>query len=1072
MKKNELLGRKLLYRFSFLALLLFVNLTISAQEKLSLRFSNIPLEEAIKKVESVSKYTFFYDVKQTDLSQTVSVNAQNEPIETILSSMLKPTNLNFEIDKHQIALISKKQPRNDQQKLVKITGTVKDQSGEPVIGASIAVNNTSIGTLSDMDGAFSLDVPQGSILSVSFIGYTKQELTASKDERVNITLSEDAVLLSDIVVIGYGAVRKSDATGAVDELKSDKFNKGIVSSPEALFSGHIAGVQVTPGSGQPGANSSVRIRGVNSISASSEPLYVIDGVPMENNRSALRAGDDMALSDVSINPLSMIAASDIESMTVLKDASATAIYGSRGANGVIIITTKKGKEGAVSASYSGTVGFSNVSKKIDLLSAEQYRQYVPNAIGKASTDWQDEIFRTALVHSHNVTISSGNKNTSYRASLNISNQDGTIIGTGLDRYTLRFNATHKMFEDRLIFNISANNTYYEMDNLLEQQTSGADGGIINNALKADPTQPVYKEDGSFNEYSKTSVRNPVAMAKQVSDKTKGDRFIGSADATLFILPKELSAKVNFGYDVDNVSRKAYQPRTSVVAENVEGRALTENNKYSNYILETYLTYNKNFNKIHNLNVVGGYSWQEFENLTATVKAEGFVNDNLGANNIGGARSRDAKNSKERNRLISFYGRINYGLMDRYLLTVTVRHDGSSRFGPNNRWATFPSAALAWKISEESFMSESPVNDLKLRLGYGVTGNQDIGNFRYSQTYDVSVKSGSYFGGVFYPSYDVKTIANPNLKWEETKQFNAGIDYGFLNNRIRGSLDFYHKKTSNLLLTVDAIQPAVSSTYLDNIGEMTNKGVEFSIDATPVSTKDFTWNTNFNIAYNKNEVTKLYNNKDVIYGSVSGAGAYGNTQILRVGESIGSFYGHKFLRLEDGKEIFESEDPNDRTVIGNALPKVIMGFTNSFSYKNWDLSFVLRSNLGGKIYNNTRAELTQGSRLPGQNTNLEGAEFHKAGGGGIVYSSSRWVENASFLRLDNMTLGYNFVVAPKVIKSARVYITAQNLFVITKYKGYDPEVNNISESKGVQAIGIDYCSYPHARTFTLGLNVNF
>ncbi|WP_455997152.1 SusC/RagA family TonB-linked outer membrane protein [Phocaeicola barnesiae] len=951
----------------------------------------------------------------------------------------------------------------------KIIVSVVDKSG-PIIGANVLVKGTQIGAITDLDGNAVIDgVPSNAVLVISYIGYITQEIPLkNSDTKVIVDLKEDTQTLSEVVVVGYGSVKKSDATGAVEVIKSTDFNQGIVSSPESLFKGHIAGVQVTPTSGQPGAGASVRIRGVNSISASSEPLYVIDGVPIDNSRSSVNVGGDSGLSSMTVNPLSMIPASDIESMTVLKDASATAIYGSRGANGVIIITTKGGKEGVRSLSYSGSVGFSQPSNKIDVLSADEYKKYVPDASGTASTDWQDEIFRTALVQEHNVTFSNGNKNTSYRAALNYSNQDGVVIGTGMDRYSLRFNLTHKMFDNRLLLGLNATNTYYKFDNVLEQQTGGSEGGIINNALKANPTEPVYKADGSFNEYAQT-VRNPVAMAKQMYDKSRGDRFIANADATYFFIPEIFSGKVNIGYDIDNINRKAYQPIDSKAAENVEGRAITESNRYSNYLFEGYLTFNKTFKDIHVLNAVAGYSWQEFDNYTASVRAEGFVNDNLGANNIGGARTQQASNYQERNRLISFYARVNYNLMDKYMFTATVRRDGSSRFGINNRWATFPSGAFAWKIKQENFMRNvNFIDDLKLRLGYGITGNQDIGNFKYSQTYSIDSKQGTSFGGIAYPAYNITGIANPNLKWEETAQFNAGIDFAFLKNRLRGSVDVYHKKTSNLLLTIDAIQPAVSSTFLDNVGTMVNKGVEFTLDAAVISNKDFYWDANFNIAYNKNEVTELYNNKDIVYGVVSGAGAYGNTQILRVGSSIGSFYGQKFVGIENGKEVFESDE---RTIVGDALPDVIIGFNNTFKYKNWDLTMCLRSNMGVGVYNNTRAELAQGSRLPGQNTNLEGAEFYKAGGGGIVYSSSRWVEDASFLKLDNITLGYNFSL-PKVIKSARVYVTAQNLFTITSYTGYDPEVNNTSSDKDVKAIGIDYCSYPQARSFILGLNLNF
>jgi iron complex outermembrane receptor protein len=405
-----------------------------------------------------------------------------------------------------------------------------------------------------------------------------------------------------------------------------------------------------------------------------------------------------------------------------------------------------------------------------------------------------------------------------------------------------------------------------------------------------------------------------------------------------------------------------------------------------------------------------------------------------------------------------------------LFTATVRRDGSSRFGANNRWATFPSAAFAWRISEENFMKKADfINDLKLRIGYGITGNQEIGNFKYSATYAINSSAGTYFGGTFYAPYNITGIANPNLKWEQTSQFNAGIDIALFNSKLRGTIDVYSKKTTNLLLSIDAIQPAVSSSYLENIGAMTNKGIEFSLDAAVINSKDFKWNSNFNISYNRNRITELYNNKDINYGVVSGAGASGNTQILRVGESFGSFYGQKFTGIVNGKETFKSDN---KEILGKALPDYILGFTNSFSYKNFDLAFVLRSDLGASIYNNTRAEMSQGTRLPGQNTNIEGAEFYKAGGGGIVYPSSRWVENADFLRLDNMTLGYNFKFFPKSVKSARIYLTAQNLFVLSGYKGYDPEVNNEAGSNGIKSVGIDYCSYPHSRSFIFGLNVNF
>lgn len=1040
-------------------------------QAIALNVKNVTVKEAIEALRNKSGYSFVYEKNDLDTKKIVSVSAKNQSINEVVNQIISGQNVVYEIMGKSIAITSRslqKQKTSRDSVYRKVTGVVLDKDGEPILGASVFVKGSKTGTTTNNNGNFALDVADQSTLVITYVGYLTTEYNVGTQRNVTIRLKQDSKVLEEVVVVGYGSVRKSDATGAIAVVKSEDFNKGSVSSPDMLLNGHVAGVQITPGSGQPGANTNVRIRGVNSISASSEPLYVIDGVPVDNSRSSTLVGSDAALSNTTLNPLSMIASSDIESMTILKDASATAIYGSRGANGVVLIKTKSGREGITAISYSSSAGVSTVSKKIDVLTADQYRSYVSGA-GAANTDWQDAIFRTATVQNHNVMFSSGNKNTSYRASLSASLQDGIVLNTGLDRYTGRFNLTHKMFDDRLLVSMNINNTKYKFDNFLEQQTSGADGGVINNALKADPTQAIYNEDGTFKESSALSVRNPVAMAKQISDKTNGDRLIANADATFFFIPKVLSFKTNVGYDVDNANRKAYQPIASPVAKSVNGRALVENNRYSNELIETYLTFNKTFNEKHSLNILGGYSWQEFDNYNQSTLATGFVSDNLGADNLGGGINQVTQNNHEINRLISVYARANYGYGNKYLLTATIRRDGSSRFGSNNRWATFPSAAFAWKLNEEDFLKGvTSINDLKLRVGYGVTGNQEIGNFRYSSTYSINSNAGTYFGGTFYSPYNITAIANPNLKWEETAQFNLGLDYALFNSVITGSIDWYSKKTTNLLLSIDAIQPAVSSTYLDNIGAMTNKGIEFTIGARAINSDNFKWNTNFNISYNKNEITELYNNKDINYGTVSGAGASGNTQILRVGEPFGSFYGREFTGIVNGAETFAEGEKT----LGHALPDYIIGFTNNFTHKKWDLSFVLRSALGASIYNNTRAEMSQGTRLPGQNTNLEGAEFHKAGGGGIVYTSSRWVEDADFLRLDNVSLGYNFKVAPGVIKNARVYLTAQNLFVITGYKGYDPEVNNAAGSNGIKSIGIDYVTYPQSRTFSLGLNVNF
>ncbi|WP_081852489.1 TonB-dependent receptor [Prevotella sp. 10(H)] len=1055
-------------------------LNAQGTKKIDVVLNQANFKNFLETIESKTDYRFIYDGVDIGSLPKVTVNYKNTEVQTILSTELPKYNINHQINGNQIVLIRKSASQQQDGPLT-VKGVITDKAGNPIIGATVSLKNSSVGTMADVDGNYTLPIPAGTenpVLSFSLVGFVTVEENVNRRSTINMTMYEDDYLLSEVVVVGYGMVKKSDATGALDVIKSKDFNNGIVSSPEMLLNGHVAGVQITPGSGQPGANTSVRIRGVNSISASSEPLYVIDGVPIDNTRTATSVSGDAALSNMPLNPLSMIAAADIESMTILKDASATAIYGSRGANGVIIITTKGGKDGVLSLNYSSTIGIANVSKKLDVLSADEFRQYVPSANKGVSTDWQDEIFRTAFTQDHNVTFSNGTKNTSYRASVSMSDQPGTILETGLRRYSLRLNAIHKMFDERLVLSVNASNTRYELNNFLEQQSSGASGGMINNALKGDPTQPVHNSDGSYNEYSEENFRNPVALAKQITDKTVGDRFIGNIDAEFFFIPKELSIKANIGYDVDNSERKAYQPRTSIITKNIQGRSVIDNNRYASFLSETYGTYNKVFEEKHALNVVAGYSWQEFESSLLSAVGEGYTTDLLGANNLEGARSLVRRSTnKEINRLISFYGRVNYSLNNKYMLTATVRRDGSSRFGANNKWGVFPSAAVAWKIKEENFMKDvNFVSDLKLRAGFGITGNQDIGNFRYDKTYNVNSLKGAMWNQQQITAYEISGISNPDLKWEETSQFNIGLDYGILGNRFRGAIDFYRKTTSNLLLEVDAIQPAVASKFLDNVGEMTNTGIEFSINANIIDTKDFSWNSSFNIAYNKNNVTKLNNDRDIYYGSVSGKGATGNLQILRVGEAFGTFYGKKFKGLKevtngDGSKGYVEEFEDGEHIIGNALPDVTLGLTNSFQYKNFDMSFVLRSSLGADVYNNTRAEL-ENSRLPNMNTNLSGADFYQKGGTGITYTSSRWIENASFLRLDNMTIGYKLDILPSVFKSARIFATAQNLFVITSYSGYDPEVNNRTVSGGINSTGVDYCSYPQSRTFLFGLNLNF
>ncbi|MFZ4708084.1 MAG: SusC/RagA family TonB-linked outer membrane protein, partial [Bacteroidales bacterium] len=560
-----------------------------------------------------------------------------------------------------------------------VTGIVKDDAGT-LPGVSIQIKGTTQGTLTDVNGKFSLNVPEtGTVLIFSFVGYTTKEIELQGQKTLEVTLIQDATNLSEFVVIGYGTQKKSDNTGAIATVSSDKFNKGMAFSPEQLLNGKTAGVQIISTNGQPGSSSSIRIRGTNSITAGSEPLFVIDGVPVDNNRKQLNlnSNSDNGLNNGSINPLVMLAPEDIETMTVLKDASATAIYGSRGANGVIMITTKKGVAGEVKLSYDGSFGMSKLPKKLDILSADEYKSAVTakglsTTFGAANTDWQDEIYRTAYSQSHNVAFSGGSPKTQYRVSLGAQNQAGIIIGTDMKRYNARVNVSQKCLNDKVRFQFNLANTNYTSNNLIEQQTGGFRGGVLNNIFKMDPTQPVQNADGTYHEYS-NDVRNPVALQNQVTDMTEGNRVIGNLETEVTIF-SDLKAKLNLAYDRDAQQRNIYQPIASSIGKDVHGRGINTDQTNASKLLEFYLTYNKQMDE-HLINVLGGYSWQQYDNYFTNTTAEGYSNDNLGYNSMDVTGTKTINIVNEANRLISFFGRVNYSYSDRYMLTATLRTDG-------------------------------------------------------------------------------------------------------------------------------------------------------------------------------------------------------------------------------------------------------------------------------------------------------------------------------------------------------------------------------------------------------------
>ncbi len=950
-----------------------------------------------------------------------------------------------------------------------VMGHVKDAYGEPIIGANAMLVGTTTGASTDFDGNFSLKAEKGATIKVSYIGYKPQEVKAA--EQLVITLEEDAMVLEEAVIIGYGVVKKSDATGSVTAIEPDAMNKGLTTNAQDMIAGKIAGVNVTSNDGTPGGGSTIRIRGGSSLSASNDPLIVIDGLPMDNN----------GIKGVS-NFLSTINPNDIESFTVLKDASATAIYGSRASNGVIIITTKKGDKGQKArVAYSGNVSVSTPTNLREVMTGDQFREFVNEyyagqddvigLLGTANTDWQKEIYRTALSHDQNLTVSGGLDWMPYRVSVGYTNQNGIVKTSNFERFTGSVNLAPSFFDDYLKFNINAkgmivNNRY-------------ADGGAIGAAAAFDPTQPVYDDPaygfGGYYQWRTSTGRNtlatqnPVAMLEQKRNEANSWDFIGNieADYKLHFFP-DMRIHANIGIDVADGTQTEYIPTESGLSYML-GNTGFERQYKSNKMLNAYLQYVKEFGA-NNIDVMAGYEWQHFYK-------EG--NNHWEGLNKEHADYKLSENEwKSESYLVSFFGRVNYQLFERYLLTATVRYDGTSRFKPDNRWGLFPSVALAWKLKEESFLRDvSWLSDLKLRLGWGVTGQQEIfqGDYPYIPVYVVSGDNQYYpIGGQYYPFARPQGY-NSDLKWEETTTYNAGIDFGFLNGRIRGAVDYYLRNTKDLIneISVSAgtnFAPAVIS----NIGSLTNQGVEFNIEATAIQTKDWTWELGYNVAFNQNEITKLDNGNDPEYYVPAGNASRGTGSPIKVhkeGYPAGSFYVYQQVYDNDGNPIENLYvDRNgdgqitdlDKYIYENPAADVAMGFTSKLLWKNWDFSFSLRASLGNYVYNDNDAgnaglsTVFYSNYLTNRPLSALDTQFQ---GVGDYYASDYYVQNASFLRCDNITLGYSF--KGKVF-SGRVYATVQNPFVITGYKGIDPEVNG----------GIDNNIYPRPLVSLLGLTLDF
>ena len=999
-----------------------------------------------------------------------------------------------------------------------ITGHITDvRSGEPLIGASVIVKSEKgQGVVTDYDGNFSLQtkVEAPLTLRVEYVGYRALDVDVYDfEEPVEIALIDNSNKLDEVVVVGYGVQKRKALTGAVTTVKNDELLQTSTSF-DNILGGAVAGLDATSSSGQPGASINIRIRGGNSITGGNEPLYVIDGVLIYNSNSATNTG--VSYADSNFNPLASINPSDIESIEVLKDVSASAIYGSRGANGVIIVTTKNGKRGRIKVDYGYSIGISNVRKTLDLLNAEQWGNLyldlatdaqktatgvTPAVVSTwgAGTDWQDALFRTATTQQHQLSVSGGSETERFLISANYTDQGGVIRGTDFTRLGARINYERDIFKNVTVGLKSNVSKSTQKGSYSFGSYSNGFSGILEQALRTSPAVPIYNSDGSYNyanpfeagDFVRSGqTPNPIADLSEVDAETKVDNVLVSVFGAWEIIPG-LRLRVQGSTDIINTRQNFFGPSTSTAGFNTEGYASIGSKRWESDQVEATLTWNKKWNK-HEIEVLGGYTYQQEKSENVLSASANFANENLGFHSLqAGSQLITPESSFVTSVLYSGIGRVNYSLLDRYHLTATLRADGSSRFAKNKKWGWFPSLGFSWNVNEEKFLKGVKwLEDLKIRASIGTVGNQEIGDYRFLSTY---AATHYYFGsGTKNAAYYRSGLGNDDLKWETTTSYDLGFDLSILKGRLNFVFDYYHKKTSDLLLSIPVEQTTGFSSQLSNVGNVTNDGVEFAVNATLIQKKDISWNASANIAHNKNKVTSLGTQQNEIIN--------GNQTIIRVGEALGTYYGWEFdgvvqagddlskvpapsnktnVEYGDAKFVDQNGDgvvdqANDRVVLGSAQPKFTYGFGSQVRFKSWDLSFNFQGSYGNKLYN----QLEQALESPNASYNASAKlvnRWSESNPSTTIprayalnlynsYLDSRFIEDASYLRLKNIQLGYNF--KPRFQNGTKLgiylYASAQNLLTFTNYSGFDPEYSGY----------VDRGTYPTARTFTFGVKLSY
>ena len=1113
-------------------LVLFLSLmacfTANAQ-KVTLQFRQVKLAKVFEAITQQTGLTVAYSRPIVNPDRVVSIEANKDALSNVLAQLLKGMNVAFEIGETKIYLKEKTVSETPQkgERLITISGIIVDEKGEMIIGASIAVQGTTLGTITNADGEYSLaNVPENSQITISFIGYQSISLPANAKALGKIVMKEDNELLDEVVVVGYGTQSKARVTGSIASLKKEQIKDMPVTSFEQAIAGQMPGVQVMQQSGTPGSGSSIKVRGASSITAGTNPLIVIDGFPMTTSNTATL-----------LNP------EDIESIEVLKDASSAAIYGSRGANGVIVVTTKKGKEGKTNINAKAYFGVQKVSHKIEMMDAYEYANFMTTArnnywvdlnpgvnkptddnntrvkkaripdyivpylngeTGLINTDWQDEIFQTAAMQQYDISVSGGNQKLSHYTSASFVSQDGIIKNSGFQRFSARSNI-QAVINKRVTFDLSLAPSYSKTRQISEKNHK-QDGLVLLTTI-ANPAARAYDEDGSImygnqielgNAWGTSVIESPLAIAKSIKDNLHQFRMIGNANISVNIL-EGLNFKTHFGMEYSNQREDYFRPS---YLGNYNTQAPTQatgkywNAQTTNWVNENTLNYKKDFGK-HHFDVLLGLSVQKQNYLVASMEAANYPNDNVTTLNAGIVNTGTTTESVWT--LLSYFGRINYFFQNKYLLNFSIRWDGSSRFGKNNKYGCFPAVSLGWRVKEENWLKNvDMLSDLKLRVSYGKTGNFQINDYG---SYSLLQANNYILNGVLVNGLAPATSPNPNISWEKTDQWNAGFDIAFFSNQLSFSADFYHSVTDGLLLDVPVPAASGFTSSLQNIGKLQNRGFELSLKG-DFDFSGFKWAPAFNFSLNRNEVKGLGPNQEQIID--------GN-HITMIGEPIGNFYGYRILGVYKSQEdldkyphlntakigtyIYEDiSGPNgvpdgeitdaDRTILGNYNPDYTIGFFNSFSYKNFDLSFMIQCVQGLEIFNSARSFLLNGEGWGNGAKDLYKNYFSETNPNGkyarpsvatadkLYEKSSYMVEDGSFIRFNNITLGYNFsktFIAKVGLKGLRVYVTAQNPFTITKYSGYNPEV---STNSNALTPGIDYGAYPTNKSIAFGLNVNF